>query len=113
MRRVRVGSSVILVPEDRDERMRGLRRRPGLEPNEGLLLEGCRSVHTFGMRFPIDAVLLDRRHRVVTVVRLPPRRLLRPRRHVRHVLEVAAGAGTLAILPGLPRTSLGPHRLEA
>ena len=73
--------------------MRGLRGLPGLNPNEGLLLERCRSVHTFGMRFAIDAVVLDRHGRVITVVRMAPRRLLRPRRQGRHVLEVAAGAG--------------------
>ncbi len=73
--------------------MRGLRGLPGLQQNEGLLLERCRSVHTFGMRFAIDAVVLDRHGRVITVVRMAPRRLLRPRRRGRHVLEVAAGAG--------------------
>ena len=73
--------------------MRGLRGLPGLKPNEGLLLERCRSVHTFGMRFAIDAVVFDRRGRVVEIVRMVPRRLLRPRRRGRHVLEVAAGAG--------------------
>ena len=73
--------------------MRGLRGLPRLAQDEGLLLEHCRSVHTFGMRFAIDAVVLDRRRRVITVVRMVPRRLLRPRRKGRHVLEVAAGAG--------------------
>ncbi len=66
---------------------------PGSQQNEGLLLERCRSVHTFRMRFAIDAVVLDRHGRVVTVVGMAPRRLLRPRRKGRHVLEVAAGAG--------------------
>jgi uncharacterized protein len=59
----------------------------------GLLLERCRSVHTFGMRFPIDAVLLDRSYRVVAVVRMTARRVLLPRAGVRHILEVAAGEG--------------------
>src|SRR4029077_2435197 len=93
MRRVLVGSSLILVPEARKERMRGLRGLPALRANEGLLLTRCRSVHTFGMRFAIDAVVLDGHGRVVTTVRMPPMRLLRPRRKGRHVLEVAAGAG--------------------
>ncbi|HTG47676.1 MAG TPA: DUF192 domain-containing protein [Actinomycetota bacterium] len=116
MRRVAVGARTVWVPERRRERVRGLRGRPALPRAEGLLLERCRSVHTFGMRFAIDAVVLDRRHRVVAVIAMRPRRLLRPRRRGRHVLEVAAGAGrewSLVILPGLPRTSLGPHRLEA
>jgi uncharacterized membrane protein (UPF0127 family) len=45
------------------------------------------------MRFPIDAVLLDRDDRVVSVVTIEPGRILLPRRRVRHVLEVAAGRG--------------------
>ncbi len=50
-------------------------------------------MHTVGMRFPIDAVLLDRGHRVIGVIRLRPWRVLLPRPAVRHVLEVAPGAG--------------------
>jgi uncharacterized membrane protein (UPF0127 family) len=51
------------------------------------------SVHTFGMRFPIDVVLLDRRQRVIAVRRMPPGKLLLPRPRVRFVLECAAGCG--------------------
>ena len=69
--------------------MRGLRGRPELLLHEALFLERTRSVHTFGMRFAISAVLLDRDLRVVQVKRLPPRRLLLPRRGVHHVLECA------------------------
>ena len=58
-----------------------------------MLFRRCRSVHTFGMAFPIDVVLLDRALRVVAVVAVPPGRLLLPRRGVRHILECAAGVG--------------------
>src|SRR5437667_363339 len=40
--------------------MRGLLGRDRLEPGEGLLLRPASAVHTFFMRFPIDAVFLDR-----------------------------------------------------
>ena len=93
MRRVRAGSYVLLVAEGRRERMRGLRGRSGLDPKEGLLLERCRSVHTFGMRFAIDVVLLDARARPIGVRRVAPGRLLLPRRGVRQIVEVAAGRG--------------------
>lgn len=89
----RIGPFDALVPQTRRERARGLLGRTELAHNQALLLERCRSVHTFGMRFPIDAVLLDRTWRVVSVVRLAPGRLLLPRPRIRHVLEVAAGAG--------------------
>jgi uncharacterized protein len=63
------------------------------EPPQGwaLLFPRCRSVHTFGMRFPIDVVFLDARGRPIDL-----RRGVRPGRIVRHrqaaaVLEMKAG----------------------
>ena len=45
---------------------------------EGLLIPRCRSVHTFGMRFPIHVVFLDDRMAAVSVRgAVPPNRLLR------------------------------------
>ena len=70
--------------------MRGLRGRESLDPGHALLLK-TRSVHTFGMRFPIDAVLLDGTGTVIDVRRMDPGKLLLPRRRVRHILEMAAG----------------------
>jgi len=81
---------VIRVAWTRRERLRGLRGLEGLGPGEALLIPNCRSVHTFGMRFPIRVVFLDAEFRVVEVVRLRPNRLARPRLKARHVLEFAA-----------------------
>jgi hypothetical protein len=59
----------------------------------GLLIPGCRSVHTFGMRFPLDLVFLDLDLRPVALRRgVPPRRLVFERR-AQAVLEVPAGRG--------------------
>jgi hypothetical protein len=41
-----------------------------------LLIPHCRSVHTFGMRFPIDVAFLDERGRVLRVERCVRRRRL-------------------------------------
>lgn len=61
-------------------------------PPYGLLLPRCRSVHTFGMRFPLDVAFLDPEGRVVRLVRgVPPRRVAGCRL-ARHVLETPAGA---------------------
>ena len=49
-----------LVADSPWSRMRGLLGRRGLESGEGLLLRPTGSVHTFFMRFPIDAVFLSR-----------------------------------------------------
>jgi uncharacterized protein len=45
---------------------------------EGLLIPRCRSVHTFGMRFPLDILFLDRAARVLDLRRaVPPNRVVR------------------------------------
>jgi uncharacterized membrane protein (UPF0127 family) len=93
VRHERFGPFLVDVPETGRERARGLMGRGALAPHEGLLLRRCRSVHTFGMRFAIDAILLDRQDRVLAIVRLSPRRVLLPRPGVRHILEVAEGRG--------------------
>jgi hypothetical protein len=55
----------------------GLRPRD-LPRRHALLLRPCSSVHTFGMRFPIDVVFADARGRVLRVVRdVPAGRVLR------------------------------------
>jgi uncharacterized membrane protein (UPF0127 family) len=45
---------------------------------EGLLIPRCHSVHTFGMRFPLDLIFLDDVGRVIELRRaVPPNRLVR------------------------------------
>ena len=51
------------------ERARGLIARPRPADGEGMLIEKCNAIHTFFMRYPIDATFLDRENRVVKVVR--------------------------------------------
>ena len=41
-------------------RLIGLLKTAGLTENQGLLLKKCNQVHTFGMKFPIDAVFLSK-----------------------------------------------------
>jgi len=48
-------------------------------------------VHTFGMRFPIDVVFLDREDRVVRVAREVPPRRFAGARWARTVIETRAG----------------------
>ena len=80
-----------VVAETPLRRARGLLGRTELASGEGLLLRPASSIHTFFMRFPIDAVFLDR-HLVVRKVA----HRLRPWRVVfglgsHAVLELAAG----------------------
>jgi uncharacterized protein len=71
--------------------MRGLLGRDRLERSEGLLLRPASSIHTFFMRFPIDAVWLDRDLLVVGVTHdVSPWRTA-AQRGARAVLELPAG----------------------
>jgi uncharacterized membrane protein (UPF0127 family) len=71
--------------------MRGLLGRDTLAPGEGLLIRPASSIHTFFMRFAIDAVFVDRAGTVVKVVSgLRPWRCAAARR-ASAVLELAAG----------------------
>jgi uncharacterized membrane protein (UPF0127 family) len=76
-----------LVPRTRRERTRGLRGRADLEMDEGMWLERTSSVHTFGMRWSIAVVRLDRSGRVVDTRIVAPRRLIGPSARVTSVLE--------------------------
>ncbi len=48
------------VADSGSKRRKGLLGRDGLSAGEGLWISPCESVHTFGMRFAIDLVYLDR-----------------------------------------------------
>ena len=73
--------------------MRGLLGRKSLTRGEGILLRPAGSIHTFFMRFPIDAVFVDREGTVVGVEHdLKPWRTA-GRKGAKAVLEIAAGEG--------------------
>jgi len=71
--------------------MRGLLGRSGLADGEGILLRPAGSIHTFFMRFAIDAVFLDRDLVVVGIEpSLVPWRTAK-RRGAKVVVELASG----------------------
>jgi uncharacterized membrane protein (UPF0127 family) len=87
----RVVCEHLLVAARPLQRMRGLLGRRSLPGAEGILLRPAGSIHTFFMRFPIDAVFLDRD---LVVVGIEPE--LRPwrlagRSGAKSVVELAAG----------------------
>lgn len=92
----------LMVADTLFERMRGLLAHPPLAPGVAMVLPSCRLIHTFGMRYPVDAVYLDRHGAVLKVtVALPPYRI---DGHVcaRDVLEMAAGTSACwDIVPGV------------
>ena len=55
------------IADTSETRKRGLLGRTGLEPGTGLWLVPCEWVHMFGMKFPIDIVVLNKDDVVVGV----------------------------------------------
>lgn len=49
----------VKLANDFFSRLVGLLKTKSLDENQGLLLKGCKQVHTFGMKFPIDVVFIS------------------------------------------------------
>ncbi len=73
-------------------RLLGLAHLDRERAGAGLLIPRCACVHTFGMRFALDLVFLDRRGEAIAV-----RRGVRPRR-----VASARGASAVLELPSEP-----------
>ena len=69
MKRICVQDIEAEVAETFAERAKGLIGRKSLAPGTGMLITKCNCIHTFFMRFPIDATFLDENGDVVKVVR--------------------------------------------
>jgi hypothetical protein len=85
-------------------RLVGLLGTDAIAEGEGLWVAPCRSVHTVGMRYPIDVAFLDARGVVVGILEgLPPNRIGRVFRGARGALELRSGV--------LAATGTGPGDL--
>jgi uncharacterized membrane protein (UPF0127 family) len=93
------------------KRRTGLLKHSRLEPGEGLWIVPCESVHTFFMKFPIDLVYIDRKHKVRKVRHAVPAWRLSACLTAHSVLELPAGtvanSGT-AVGDILAMEKLGP-----
>jgi uncharacterized membrane protein (UPF0127 family) len=97
------------------EETRGLLHRPPLPPGSALVIP-TQGVHTWGMRYALDLIFLDRAMQILLVQEnWPPGRFGPYRRRARYVVEMPAGAwqalaekpnGPLEWeeAPGLPRS---------
>jgi uncharacterized protein len=83
----------IAVAETCITRLIGLLGRRGLEPDTGLWIWPSSGVHTFGMRFPIDVIGLDRTLRVCAVwPKLRPWRISGVSWRIYSVIELPTGS---------------------
>ena len=81
------------VAERLGMRLLGLAFLSREDAGPGLLIPRCRSVHTFGMRFPLDLVFLDADGGVISRrASVPPGRLV-SEAGAESVLELPAQAG--------------------
>jgi len=72
-------------------RLIGLLGRGSLEPNSGIWLLPANAIHTFGMLFRFDVVLIDKTYRVVGLrERIRPFSMTWPNFRARSVLELPA-----------------------
>jgi uncharacterized protein len=75
----------------------GLMGRTELPAGHGLYLRPCNSIHTFFMRFPIDAVFVDKEGETVRVYEhIKPWRMTRLVRHAKACIELPAGTAASA-----------------
>lgn len=90
----RVVATCVEMAATREARNRGLLGRDGLPDGGALVLTPCCSIHTIGMRFPIDVVFVDAHGRVKKIVKdlRPWRMAVVP--SARAVIEMPAGALT-------------------
>ena len=74
-------------------RMRGFLFRRSPTMGEGILLTPCRGVHMYGMRYPLDVLLIDARGGVVAIHEgLAPGRRTPIYAQANYALELPAGA---------------------
>jgi len=74
-------------------RLLGLAHLDRDQAGPGLLIPRCSSVHTFGMRFPLDLHFLDARGECLEVRRAVPPRRVASYRGANAVLEIPAEEG--------------------
>lgn len=73
-------------------RLKGLLGESGLEPGEGLIIKPCNSIHTFGMKFPIDIAFIDKDNKVVHIMDNTPKGKMSPIiKGAKYVIEARAG----------------------
>jgi len=80
------------VADTSAKRRTGLLKHSKLAPGEGLWIVPCEAVHSFGMKFAIDIVYLDRKKRVRKLRKEMVPRRLSACLTAHSVLELPAGA---------------------
>lgn len=85
-------SGDILVADRFVDRLIGLMFKKQLVGAEGLLIDPCRSIHTFFMRYPLDIVFISSKNQVIKIIRdMKPWRMTWIYFRAHKTLELPAG----------------------
>ena len=73
-------------------RLIGLLPVKALDENKGIILKPCRQIHTFHMKYEIDAVFLSPRNEIIHIVKnIKPNKVTDYIRNAKSVVELYAG----------------------
>jgi len=50
------------------QKLQGLLGKTSIKSTEGIVLTKCKQIHTFGMKFPIDIVVLDKDFKIIDFI---------------------------------------------
>jgi len=81
----------IEVADTYSRRMKGLLNRDGLSTSNGMIITPCKCVHTFGMKFNIDIVFMDKKLQVVGLKRSVKKNNISGVIKAKHTLELSEG----------------------
>ena len=78
----------VIVAKSFKDKLLGLMNKKNID--YGLLIENCKSIHTFFMREPIDIILLDKESRILMINRnvLPNKILIFKNKKRTNILEL-------------------------
>jgi uncharacterized membrane protein (UPF0127 family) len=85
-------ASSLKITKNFFQRMKGLIGRDSIKEGEALFIKPCKSIHTFGMKFKIDAIFLDKENKVIALKKdLKPNRLSPIYLKASSVIELPSG----------------------
>jgi uncharacterized membrane protein (UPF0127 family) len=73
------------------KRKTGLLKHEALQPGDGLWIVPCEGVHTFGMKFAIDVLFINKARKIVKIRPAMPKGRLSLSLRAHSVLELPAG----------------------
>ena len=102
------GGLTLIDAQTHSSRRRGLSRLDALDPQHALHIPQTPSVHTFGMRFALDLIWLDKHGLVVRVDHDVGPRRMRLCGRARSVVETVAGQADAFLTAGVGESRAAP-----